>query len=284
MKLDQVVQFVESYLSPSTWTGAMALLLITVVVTWLFERMLGRYLRKAYQGAKPEEHPARFFVYQLFRAGVWLFAAVLYAHAVPALRSIGTALLASASVVSIVLGIAAQNTLGNLIAGASLLIYRPFVVGDRIQITAPTGVELGTVERISLGYTTVKTFDNRRIVLSNSAIANQPTINHTSVDPRVLAIIPVSISYTSDVDAARAILLELAAAHEKVEEVVSCPVVTLGASSVDMSLRVWTASSDDAFAVKFELLERAKQRFEAAGVEIPYPYQNVVLHQVDDAA
>ncbi len=71
----------------------------------------------------------------------------------PSLRSLETALLTGASVASIVVGLAAQNTLGSLIAGVSLLLYRPFEVGDRAQIAAPTGVETGVVERLTLGYT-----------------------------------------------------------------------------------------------------------------------------------
>lgn len=279
MKPDHLAQPIEKWLLPSSWTGALLLLLVTLLMVRLMEHLLVRSLRSAQQDASPDEHPARLFLYQLARGGIWIFAAVVYAHAVPALRGIGTALLTSASVLSIVLGIAAQSTLGSIVSGVALLLYRPFRIGDRIQVSAPTGVELGTVERISLGYTTLRTFDNRRIVLPNSAVSNQTTVNLTSVEPSVLAIVPVSIGYDADLDTARAILMELAAAHPKVESVVSCPVVALGASSVDLSLRAWTANPDDAMAVKFDLLEQAKRRFGASNIEIPYAYQNVVLQK-----
>jgi small conductance mechanosensitive channel len=115
----------------------------------------------------------------LAQIGVWLFAFISYAHLVPALASLGTAWLAGVSVISVIMGLAAQNTLGNLIAGISLILYRPFKVGDRLQITAPTGLETGTVESLNLGYTVLKTDDNRRVVVPNSAMASQTTINLT---------------------------------------------------------------------------------------------------------
>src|SRR5581483_1757058 len=113
------------------------------------------------------------------------------------LRSLGTAFLTGVSIASVVIGLAAQNTLGNLIAGFSLVLYRPFQIGDRVQITAPTGLETGDVETLTLGYTVLRTFDNRRIVVPNSAMASQVMINLTSIDPRVMAVVPIGIGYAS---------------------------------------------------------------------------------------
>ncbi|MEQ9324557.1 MAG: mechanosensitive ion channel family protein [Polyangiaceae bacterium] len=263
-------------LSPDTWTGAVALLAIVVLFAWILGRALGRALDAL---GDAQDETARTFLRQFGKAAIWVLGLLVYAHTIPLLRNLGTALLASVSVVSLVFGMAAQSTLSNLIAGASLVAYRPFRVGDRIQVTAPTGVELGTVETISLGYTTLRTFDNRRIVLANSSVVNQTTVNLTSVDPRVLAVVPVGIGYGADLDQARAILLELAEAHELAEEVIGCPVVNLGPSSVDLSLRVWTKHPDDAWSVKTDLLEAAKRRFDEAGIEIPYAYTNVVVRE-----
>ena len=80
------------------------------------------------------------------------------------------ALLASASVLSIVLGIAAQSTLGNLIAGVALLFYRPFGIGDVLIMNTPTGKETGTVKEFSLGYTKLLTDDGRWIIAPNSVV------------------------------------------------------------------------------------------------------------------
>ena len=185
--------------------------------------------------------------------------------------------LAGTSVASIVLGVAAQNTLGNLIAGLALLLYRPFRVGDRLQVQAPGGAETGTVESLTLGYTILQTFDNRRVVLPNSVAGSQTTVNLTSLDPRVMASVEVGISYTADIPRARKILLEIAAAHPDVIEAMDCPLTDLGNSSVTLRLRAWCHDQLAAHRLEYALYEEAKTRFAEAGIEIPYPYQNVIV-------
>jgi small conductance mechanosensitive channel len=124
------------------------------------------------------------FLLQLAQGGIYILMLTLYAHLIPALRSMGTALLTGVSVASVVFGLAAQNTLANLVAGVSLLLYRPFRVGDHVQVSAPTGVEAGVVESLTLGYTIVVTSDDRRVVIPNSVMASQVTINLTAKDRR----------------------------------------------------------------------------------------------------
>jgi len=110
---------------------------------------------------------------------IYLAAFVLYAHLVPALRALGTAFLAGVSVVSIVLGLAAQNTLGNLIAGLSLVLYRPFRVSDRVQLATPKGLVTATVELISLGYTILRDADRNQILVPNSVMMSTIVIRLT---------------------------------------------------------------------------------------------------------
>ena len=219
------------------------------------------------------------FLTQLAQITVYVLALIFYAHLIPTLRALGMAMLTGVSVVSVIIGLAAQNTLSNLIAGIALLLYRPFQEGDRVQVTVPTGLEIGTIENLTLGYTVLQTFDNRRIVVPNSVMASQVTINHTAVNPRQMVMIPINISYTANIDRARQILLELAQTHPLVQEVVSCPVTELGDSSVNLSLRAWCANATEATQVEFDLYEQAKKRFDQEGIEIPFPYTNVVLKE-----
>ena len=192
-------------------------------------------------------------------------------------------LVAGVSVASIVLGVAAQSTLGNAVAGLALLAYRPFRVGHRIQVQAPGGPETGVVESVTLGYTVLRTFDNRRVVLPNSLAGTQTTVNLTSIDPRVMTAIDVGVSYTADVARAREILLEIASAHPDVSEVVDCPLVELASSSVYLRVRVWCHDPLAAHRFEYDLYEQAKLPFAEAGIEIPYPYQNVVVTDRRDA-
>lgn len=267
------------YIDPTHLWGAVAL----GVLFLIFGLVLTRLLRRAIHALidhDPKEHLDRMtlsFISNLATFVMWIVLALIFCHAVPALNKLTTSLLAGVSIVSVVIGFAAQSTLGNLVSGISLVIYKPFRRGDRLQLTTPTGLETGIVEDLSLGYTVLKTFDNRRIVLSNGTIANQIMINLSSVDLRVMMTPTISIGYNSDIAKARAIILELAHAHDDVLEVVGCPVVNLGASSVDLSLRAWCADASSAKGVEFDLLEQIKTRFDEAGIEIPYAYQNVIV-------
>ncbi len=107
---------------------------------------------------------------------VYLACFLLYAHLIPKLRALGTALLAGVSVVSVVLGLAAQSTLGNLIAGVTLVLYRPVRVGDRVQLNSPKGLITAIVERVSLGYTVLRDSESSEVIVPNSVMAGSIVI------------------------------------------------------------------------------------------------------------
>lgn len=267
--------------SPTSWFGALTYLVIVLalatMLSWVFRRLARSALQRDTHGIM--DRTAAYFLIQLGQFLIFAVMLIGYAHIVPALRALGTAMLTGVSISAVVIGLAAQNTLSNLVAGFSLLLYRPFHVGDRIQVNAPTGLETGTVENLTLGYTVLQTFDNRRIVVPNSVMASQITVNLTAVNPRVMAVVPIGIGYSADIEKARAVLMELAQNHPLVEEVVTCPVIQLGNSSVVLSLRVWCANAGDAKQVEYDLYEQAKVRFDLDGIEIPFPYTNVILHK-----
>jgi small-conductance mechanosensitive channel len=112
------------------------------------------------------------FVDQLLQVVIFIVLAILYAQLVPPLRALGTALLASAGIASIVIGLAAQSTLGNLIAGFALLLYRPFRVGDQVQLMTPRGIMMAKIETLMLGYTLLLDAENNQIIVPNSMMAN----------------------------------------------------------------------------------------------------------------
>jgi len=264
---------------PSTLHGAFLFAVIFAFLAWF----VGRMLRMAVQRMLAHDKHAHLdlmavkFLAKLARYAVYVFAFAAYAHFIPALSGIGTASLASISVLTVIVGFAAQNTLGNLIAGISLLLYRPFKLGDRLQVIAPTGLENGTVESLTLGYTLLKTDDNRRVVVPNSVMASQTNINLTANDPRVICSVLIGISYDSDIDKARAILLDLAGKHPKAKQVCGCPLTQLNNSGVVLSLDVWCADALAAISFRCDLLEQAAKCFVVEGIRISIPQTMVVL-------
>ena len=146
-----------SFLRPDTLIGALAYLALFLFIGLILSRLLRATVHAAMTREGRIDRGGIGFVQQLGTALIWVMIVILYAHLIPVLRALGTAMLAGAGVASVVIGLAAQSTLGNLVAGISITIYRPFRLGDTLQVTTPTGTEIGVVEWISLGYTTLRT-------------------------------------------------------------------------------------------------------------------------------
>jgi small-conductance mechanosensitive channel len=257
-------------MDPGTWLGAAILALIFFVAATLIGRAvrlaIHRYLDKTERaGADPTGIR---FLGQLANIGVYIFAFLIYSHIVPALQHLGTAWLTSMGVLSVVLGLAAQSTLGNLISGISLVLYRPFKLGDKIQVPGPTGAESGSVESINLGYTVLRTSDDRRLVIPNNIMASQTSINLSQTRKGALCAVSISLAATVDPAPARMILVDLAKAHPKTIAVDGCNVTALTGSGTTLTLNVWCADADTVPSLKSDLLESAKKQFDAAGIKI----------------
>jgi small-conductance mechanosensitive channel len=209
------------------------------------------------------------FLQQFGVAVIWVLMLILYAHLIPVLRSLGTALLTGASIASVVIGLAAQSTLGNLVAGVAITLYRPFRLGDRLQVSAPTGTEIGNVETLSLGYTTLRTDDGRFVVLPNSIAASQVTINLSASQahkPAPLAI-TIRMSRETDIEAAREAAERTAREVLGGSAVVGCFVTRMDAIGTTLELRVPSPPAAERDSLRSKLLEQLAQRFATSGLE-----------------
>jgi small-conductance mechanosensitive channel len=177
----------NSLLDPQTLVGA----LFFAIVFLIAASTLAAIVRKAARRIEAHLSDATglAFASALVQVLAYLIGFVLYAHLVPALRSLGTALLAGVSVVSVVLGLAAQNTLANLIAGLSLVLYRPIRIGDRVQLNTPKGMVTATVEMLTLGYTVLRDAELNEILVPNSVMMNNIVVRLARSDaaPRATA-------------------------------------------------------------------------------------------------
>jgi small-conductance mechanosensitive channel len=146
--------------------------------------ILGAFIRRSARLIQPRLSDATglHFASAFAQVLAYILGFVLYAHLVPELRALGTALLAEVSVVSVVFGLAAQNTLGNLIAGLSLVLYRPVRVGDTVQLNSPKGMITATVETVSLGYTVLRDMEMNAVIVPNSVMVNSIVIRLKTTD------------------------------------------------------------------------------------------------------
>ncbi len=162
------------FVDPSTFVGAVFYAFLFTIVAWFLARAVRLAVRR-FEDLMVDRTVSTLFL-RLGQLVIYVMAVILYTHAIPQLRSVGTALLTSAGVVSVLFGLAAQSTLSNLISGFALLLYQPFELGDRVQLSAPTGLETGTIDEMTMGHIIVVTDNGRQIVVPNSVAAIQVVI------------------------------------------------------------------------------------------------------------
>jgi small conductance mechanosensitive channel len=246
---------------PDTLIGALIYLILFVIVAILISRAMRTVVHAAMTRGGHLDRTTVSFLQQMGSALTWIVMLILYAHLIPELRALGTALLAGASIASVVIGLAAQSTLGNLVAGISITIYRPFRLGDTLQIAAPTGTEIGVVESISLGYTTLRTPDERLVVLPNSIAASQVMINLSSTFTPGQMSIAIRVNRDADLEAARQ--LAITVANETVGEkaVNGCYLTKMDATAAVLELRVRAPDMAHRDTLRSTLVARLAQRF-----------------------
>jgi len=259
-----------------------SLAVVMFVGTGVISRLLGHLLKRSgwvmgHLGRKVDPTVVAFTM-RLKTVLVYLGAVVIYASLVPQLRGLFGTLVAGAGITAVVVGFAAKGTLANLVAGFSLAVYRPIRIGDKVTLDD----QFGTVEDITLRHTIVRTWENKRIIIPNEKIDSMTLTNHTIIDPKILCRVEMGVSYDTNIDLARRLILE---------EAQNCPhrmpastapeqpwvrVISHGDFSIGLRLLMWCPNIDEAWAARWWILEAVKKRFDAEGVEIPFPYRTLV--------
>jgi small-conductance mechanosensitive channel len=255
---------VLSFFRPDSLVGALFYLVLFILIALVLSRALRAAVQAAMTRQGQMDRTTMSFLQQFGSALIWVMMLILYAHLIPMLRAMGTALLAGASVASVVIGLAAQSTLGNLVAGVSITIYKPFRLGDTLQVATPTGTEVGIVERISLGYTTLRSPDGRFVVLPNSVAASQVTINLSTTFAPWQMSIAIRLSRDADLEAARRLALAIAAETLGEKAVKGCFLSKIEASTAELELKVQAPDAASRDSVRANLLFRLAQRFAEA--------------------
>lgn len=263
----------------------LAAFILSSIVKHYFKRA-GKKLKKKSSVEETRIKGTRInFLRIILTSSIYLLAFVQILFLIPGFKAFSISILAGAGIIAIVLGFAAQKTLSNIISGISIAIFTPFRIGDRLKI----GDELGDVEEMNLRHTVIKTWDNRRIIVPNSLIAEKEVINYSIKEERMLWTVNMGISYDSDIDKAKKIMLDKANKHpevivpevkddkgeiEKKEPMVK--VTECGDFAVNLRLYFWVAAPKKAWFIGYELTEEIKKEFDKQGIEIPFPYRTIV--------
>ncbi len=248
-----------------------------LVIGWMISRIVARSLRAALGRFERVDATLRNFFVSLVRYLILIFTvlAVLSAFGVQT-----ASLIAIFGAAGLAVGLALQGTLSNVAAGVMLLLFRPFKVGDYID---GGGGAAGTVKDLSLFVTELATPDNVQVIVPNSLLWGTVLKNYSFHPTRRVDFL-LGISYDDGIGAAFETIHEIIAADERIHAEPAPQVVVgeLADSSVNIIVRVWSQASDY-WGLKFDLTRRFKEGLEAKGLTIPYPQQDVHMHQVEAA-
>lgn len=175
-------------------------------------------------------------------------------------------------------GLALQGSLSNLAAGVLLVMFRPFRAGEYVDL----GGVAGTVQSVQIFSTTMRTADGKIIVIPNGKIIAGNIINFSREPARRNEFI-IGVAYDSDIDQVKQILTDIIQSEDRIlkDREMTVRLNELGASSINFVVRVWS-NSGDLQNVYWDVLERIKREFDAAGISFPYPQMDVNFKRVKE--
>ncbi len=201
---------------------------------------------------------------------------------VSALGQLGVSTTSAAALLGgagVAVGLSLKDQLSSFAAGVMLIMFRPFRQGDFID----AGGVAGTVEEIRIIATVLRTPNNQQVTVPNAAIWGSTITNFNAKENRRIDM-PIGISYTSDMRRARELALQVCTADDRVlaDPAVWVGVTELADSAVIVTVRPWV-KTPNYWQTRSDLLERIKDSYDEAGIEIPYNQLDVHLHRSDDA-
>jgi small conductance mechanosensitive channel len=193
---------------------------------------------------------------------------------VAALSQLGldtTSLVALVGAAGLAIGLALKDSLSHFAAGVMLILFRPFRVGDYVEVDSVAG----SVDRITIFSTRLKTPDNRVVTIPNGNVFGNTMVNYSEEKTRRIDLV-IGIAYGSNLLKAKQILIDLVEGHPLIlkDPVYRVAVSELADSSVNFVVRPWV-KSEDYWTVRFELMETIKLTFDKEGIEIPFPQLSI---------
>ncbi len=259
---------------------------IILVVMMILIKLKNKYFKNMVIKNKIDPTMSKFLT-RLVSTSMYLFVIFIIVSQIKPLNQFAVSLLAGSGVAVLVIGFAAQEAFSNLIAGVFLSLFRPFSVDNLISI--PSINVTGRVEDITLRHTVIRTFENNRIIVPNNVINSSVIENRDIIDNKICNFFLVGISYDSDIDLARSIMIDEAMKHpnlidtrseqDKEDHVplVNVVVANLNTSSVDMRMALWAEDAPKSFKLMADLRESIKKRFDQHGIDIAFPHQTIIV-------
>lgn len=239
--------------------------LVVLIVGWTAAGMVAGAVRKKVNSTPEIDPTLGNFVASIVR---WVILAIVIVAVMGIFGIEATSIVAILGATSLAIGLALQGTLSDIAAGVMLVVFRPYKLGQYVDI----GGTAGTVKDLNLFTTELVTPDNVQIIVPNGQAWGTVITNFSAHDTRRVDVV-FGIDYDDDAEVAKGVILETAAADVRVlkDPEPWARVTNLGDSSVDITMRVWCAASDY-WELKFALTQQIKEAFDAKGISIPYPH------------
>ena len=262
------IKIEELFQQASSYAPRILMAIVTLVVGFYIISILTKYIRKAIGRSGVDDTLAKF-----------LTSIVSIAMKIMLLLSVAskfgintTSFIAIFSAMTLGIGMALNGSIGHFASGVMLMIFKPFKVSDLVEIG---GGHTGTVEEITAFNTTLRTLDNKRIIIANSNVTGN-TITNISGQGTVGVELTFGIGYTDNIDTARKIILEVGATCP---QVINNPpqgvvVAELAESSVNLATRPF-CKSEHYWDVYYYMQENVKKAFDKEGISIPFPQMDV---------
>jgi small conductance mechanosensitive channel len=260
-----ITKLIDTYVIPWGINIAMAIAIFIVgkIVVGIIIKVVTKLLTKSKMDSMLVD-----FIASIARAILMLFIIIA------ALDQLGvdtTSLIALLGAAGLAVGLALQNSLSNFAAGVMLIVFRPFKAGDFVEVAGTAGI----VEIINIFSSTLRTGDNKEVIIPNGSIYGGTITNYSARDTRRIDMV-FGIGYDDDIKKAKDLLEKIVTADERVLKD-PAPVIAvseLADSSVNFVVRPWVKTGDY-WAVLWDITEKVKLEFDSNGISIPYPQMDV---------
>ncbi len=258
------------------------IILFTIVATFIILRIINRVIKKRMEITQKNRKSLYLLLRMLLKFVILVICFTIIISQFDILDSLVTTILTASGIAALAVGIAAQESLANLIGGVSVTLNENIEIGDFIKIVDKN--IKATVEEITLRHTILRTINNRMMLVPNKIMATSIIENYSNND-EVCYFFEVGISYNSDIDVAISIIKQAINAHKdtykpkgvNAEEYPKVKIINFGDSSVDLRAWVWINEPSIAYDKICDLRRTVKEAFDANGVEIPYKYTNLII-------
>lgn len=255
---------------------------LILILAFIVSKLLKKFIHRHYKGNK-------LFILRLKNILVYSFAIYGCLNQFLPFSDITKILAASTGIVTLALGLAAQDAVGNFVNGMMIAMFKPFKTGDLIRIDSENII--GTVVDISLRHTIIQTYENTRVIIPNSTMNKAILENISTTNNRKANFLELDISYESDVDKAMDIIKEEILRHPNFLDVRTQeeknnhipPVITRITgfldSSVHLKTTIYSKNNAEGFAMLCDLRYAIKKRFDKEGIEFPYPHRTITYKE-----